>query len=90
MILTDAIGVLRRHNAWRRCPAHIPEDTRPVGVPAQTVGTAIDTVCEVAPDLLAALVSLAATAERYLPDYNEHPDIQRAQDAIARATGEQP
>ena len=40
-----------------------------------------------APELLSALRSLAAVAERYLPDYNEHPEIQKAHAAIERAIG---
>ena len=36
-------------------------------------------------ELLAALVSLAAVARRYLPDYDEHPAVQKADDAIAKA-----
>lgn len=39
-----------------------------------------------APDLLEALRNLTLTAARYLPDYNEHPDIQAAEAAIAKAT----
>lgn len=38
-----------------------------------------------APDLYEALVSLAAVARRYLPDYDEHPEVQKADAAIARA-----
>ncbi|WP_105604147.1 hypothetical protein [Cronobacter sakazakii] len=38
-------------------------------------------------ELLAALVSLAAVARRYLPDYDEHPEVQKADDAIARVKG---
>ncbi|EGT5722650.1 hypothetical protein FZI38_02705 [Cronobacter sakazakii] len=38
-------------------------------------------------ELLAALVSLAAVARRYLPDYDEHPEVQKADDAITRAKG---
>lgn len=41
-----------------------------------------------APKLLDALVSLAAQARRYLPDYDEHPEVQKADDAIAEARGE--
>jgi hypothetical protein len=40
-----------------------------------------------APDLLAALKPLAAVARRYLPDYDEHPEVQRADSAIAKAEG---
>ncbi|WP_024558661.1 hypothetical protein ACP26F_14685 [Franconibacter pulveris 1160] len=38
-------------------------------------------------ELLAALVSLADIARRYLPDYDEHPDVQKADDAIALVKG---
>lgn len=38
-------------------------------------------------ELLAALVSLAAVAHRYLPDYDEHPEVQKADDAIFRVKG---
>lgn len=38
-------------------------------------------------ELLAALVSLAAVARRYLPDYDEHPEVQKADDAIFRVKG---
>lgn len=38
-------------------------------------------------ELLAALVSLAAVARRYLPDYDEHPEVQKADDAIASVKG---
>jgi hypothetical protein len=38
-----------------------------------------------APDLHEALVSLTAVARRYLPDYDEHPEIQKAEEAIERA-----
>ncbi|EKK4082434.1 hypothetical protein PNF79_003098 [Cronobacter dublinensis] len=38
-------------------------------------------------ELLAALVSIAAVARRYLPDYDEHPEVQKADDAIARVKG---
>lgn len=38
-------------------------------------------------ELLAALVSLAAVARRYLPDYDEHPEVQKADDAISRVKG---
>ena len=40
-----------------------------------------------APDLLEVLRSLTAVARRYLPDYDEHPEIQAADAAIAKATG---
>jgi hypothetical protein len=40
-----------------------------------------------APDLLEALVSLAAEARRYLPDYDEHPEVQKADAAIEKAEG---
>lgn len=35
--------------------------------------------------LLDALVSLVAVARRYLPDYDEHPEVQKADDAIDAA-----
>ena len=35
--------------------------------------------------LLGALVSLVAVARRYLPDYDEHPEVQKADDAIDAA-----
>ncbi|SBV37807.1 hypothetical protein STPYR_12750 [uncultured Stenotrophomonas sp.] len=35
--------------------------------------------------VLDALVSLVAVARRYLPDYDEHPEIQKADDAIDAA-----
>lgn len=38
-------------------------------------------------DLLEALVSLAAVARRYLPDYDEHPEVQKADAAIASTKG---
>jgi hypothetical protein len=38
------------------------------------------------PDVLSALIALTAVARRYLPDYDEHPEIQRADEAIAKAT----
>lgn len=38
-------------------------------------------------DLLEALVSLAAVARRYLPDYDEHPEVQKADTTIASAKG---
>lgn len=38
-------------------------------------------------ELLAALVSLAAVARRYLPDYDEHPEVQKADNAISRVKG---
>ncbi|EOY5419073.1 hypothetical protein ACP6OW_003621 [Cronobacter turicensis] len=38
-------------------------------------------------ELLAALFSLAAVARRYLPDYDEHPEVQKAYDAIASVKG---
>ncbi len=38
-------------------------------------------------DLLEALVSLAAVARRYLPDYDEHSEVQKADAAIASAKG---
>lgn len=38
-------------------------------------------------DLLAALVALTAVARRYLPDYDEHPDVQKGDEAIARVKG---
>lgn len=38
-------------------------------------------------ELLAALVSLAAVARRYLPDYDEHPEVQKADNTISRVKG---
>lgn len=38
-------------------------------------------------ELLAALVSLAAVARRYLPDYDEHSEVQKADNAISRVKG---
>jgi hypothetical protein len=38
-------------------------------------------------DLLAALVSLVAVARRYLPDYDEHPEVQKADAAIDNVKG---
>ena len=35
--------------------------------------------------VLDALISLVAVARRYLPDYDEHPEIQKADDAIDAA-----
>ncbi len=35
--------------------------------------------------LVSTLVSLAAVARRYLPDYDEHPEIQKADTAIEAA-----
>jgi len=37
--------------------------------------------------VLNVLVSLTAVARRYLPDYDEHPEIQRADEIIERVTG---
>lgn len=34
-----------------------------------------------------ALVSLVAVARRYLPDYDEHPEIQKADAALSRRQG---
>lgn len=42
-----------------------------------------------AANLLAALESLVAVARRYVPDYDEHPEIQKADGAI-RAAADQP
>lgn len=38
-------------------------------------------------ELLVALVSLTAVARRYLPDYDEHPVVQKADAAITKAEG---
>lgn len=41
---------------------------------------------EAVPDvgvLVEALRSLAAVARRYLPDYDEHPEVQKADEALA-------
>lgn len=40
------------------------------------------------PAMLEALVSLVAIATRYLPEYNENPEIQKASEAIVMAMGE--
>lgn len=44
----------------------------------------------IAPELLEALVSITAVARRYLSDYDEHPEVQKADAAIAKATGAAP
>lgn len=46
MKIDEAVKILRAHNAWRRSPAHLPEDARgAMGDPRQ-IGIAIDTVCD--------------------------------------------
>lgn len=46
MKINEAVKILRAHNAWRRSPAHLPEDARgAMGDPRQ-IGIAIDTVCD--------------------------------------------
>jgi hypothetical protein len=41
------------------------------------------------PTVLEALISLVHVARRYLPDYDEHPEIQKADDAIEAAQAAQ-
>ena len=46
MKIDEAVSILRAYNAWRRSPAHLPEDARgAMGDPRQ-IGIAIDTVCD--------------------------------------------
>lgn len=44
MNLYDAIQILRLHNQYFRCPAHIPDDARPPLVDAWALAEAIDVV----------------------------------------------
>ena len=46
MNLYDAIQILRLHNQYFRCPAHIPDDARPPLVDPSSLAEAIDTVCQ--------------------------------------------
>jgi hypothetical protein len=61
---------------------------RPVILRSETGIKASDAhLIAASPDLLDALVSLAAVARRYLPDYDEHPEVQKADATITKATG---
>lgn len=42
----QAISVLRKHNEWRRTPAHTPEDSRPAQGNPSEIGIAIDVLCD--------------------------------------------
>jgi hypothetical protein len=55
--------------------AQTPERTNAEGYPG--IVHDFETVRE-------ALVSLVAVARRYLPDYDEHPEVQKADDALAQ------
>lgn len=46
MKIDEAVSILRAHNAWRRSPAHLPEDARGAMGDPQQIGIAIDTVCD--------------------------------------------
>jgi hypothetical protein len=56
-------------------PAQTGEETNAEGYPG--IVHDFETVRE-------ALVSLVAVARRYLPDYDEHPEVQKADDALAQ------
>lgn len=60
----------------------------PIGIfiPEQVSQADADLIAT-APELLEALQNLRAQAVRYLPDYNEHPEIQAADEVVAKATG---
>lgn len=46
MKIDEAVSILRAHNAWRRAPAHLPEDAAPAMGDPRQIGIAIDTVCD--------------------------------------------
>ena len=46
MKIDEAVKILRAHNAWRRAPAHLPEDAMPAMGDPRKIGIAIDTVCD--------------------------------------------
>ena len=58
MNLKKAISVLRKHNEWRRTPAHIPEDARQAMGDPREIGIAIDVLCDEAERLLMVLATV--------------------------------
>ncbi|EPD6375331.1 hypothetical protein ACSC3Z_002051 [Citrobacter freundii] len=54
---------------------------------AQKLGEDLDAAEKRITDYHTVLNNLAAVARRYLPDYDEHPDIQAADDLLESAAG---
>ncbi|KXA06561.1 hypothetical protein HMPREF3207_00108, partial [Citrobacter koseri] len=54
---------------------------------AQKLGEDLDAAEKRIADYHRVLNNLAAVARRYLPDYDEHPDIQAADDLLESAAG---
>lgn len=82
MSLTEAVQILRDHNAWRRdkdCPPATPAHN------GKTIGLAIDLVCDVAPRILDHL-KFAHAALRGLPGIGSSAQVQEMGAVIARAT----
>ncbi|QMR54219.1 hypothetical protein [Klebsiella michiganensis] len=77
--VADITASVRRGQSWHAFEAYKKHK-------AQLENAAIENakVAGQRDDLLAALVSLSAVARRYLPDYDEHPEVQKADAAIAR------
>lgn len=46
MNTSDAVSVLRKHNEWRRAPAHLPDDAAPPMGSPREIGIAIDVLCD--------------------------------------------
>lgn len=78
-VVTDATGFAQ---------ALIPVDEDDPASAADLVADVL--ALNAAPELLEALISLAAAARRYLPNYDEHPEVQKADAAIAKAKGGKP
>lgn len=77
--VADITASVRRGQSWHAFEAYKKHK-------AQLENAAIENakVAGQRDNLLAALVSLSALARRYLPDYDEHPEVQKADAAIAR------
>lgn len=64
MNMTEAVAVLRKHNEWRRAPAHLPEDAMPAMGNPREIGRAIDALCDEA-ELMADALKLKTAGEEY-------------------------
>ena len=64
MNMTEAIAVLRKHNEWRRAPAHLPEDAMPAMGSPREIGCAIDVLCDEV-ELMADALKLKTAGEEY-------------------------
>jgi hypothetical protein len=81
MTLTQAVQILRDHNAWRRFDG---EGADPPDPSPKLVGQAIDLVCDVAPELLGHL-QFAHAALRGLPGFGSSAQVAAMAAAIAKA-----